>query len=549
VIANTITLPQDVLERVARVLDYHVSTKHTPESVRREPHVVDPNQQPYEFRIFEMLPPTPLPKGMLDMPVPTLSLMEQGLAALASNQVTPPQDLKTLATWLHFADGIAAKKRTVMATSFTRTCASDGNAYPCELYVAAFAIEGLEPGLYHYSPREFGLRKLRDGAETLARLTRGRPDLAFLKTVPAAILVSTIFCRSTWRFGRRGYRHALHDAGFLIQNVVTVGQALGVQTITRLILNDSAARELIGAPVDADFDQAEAVQGLVVWADRALCPIAPASAPASAPSPVQPMPTIERPPLANEVTSYVSILETHQDCVAPGVAVREVRPPLTDMTPLPPNVPVFEAPPPAKRPEGQPLRKILLTRQPVTEFATRHLTRDPFMLVNRLAFRGGAFFPLHPDGPHVALVRPFWLVHDIGGMDRGVWYYDPVTDQWSMLRGGMFRKDAAHLALDQPAFGHASATCFLVANLQNLMAVAGPDIYRLAHIEAGTITNRLALSSEALDLAWAESGSFHDEDCRQFFGLRNTGWEVINVIAVGTRLREGESRAAEEKSA
>ena len=65
-------------------------------------------------------------------------------------------------------------------------------------------VEGIEPGLYHYSPKEFALRKLRGGAETLARLTRGRPDLAFLKTVPLAMLVSTIYCRATWRFGRRG---------------------------------------------------------------------------------------------------------------------------------------------------------------------------------------------------------------------------------------------------------------------------------------------------------------------------------------------------------
>ena len=36
------------------------------------------------------------------------------------------------------------------------------------LAIAAFAVDGLEPGLYHYSPREFALRKLRGGAETLS---------------------------------------------------------------------------------------------------------------------------------------------------------------------------------------------------------------------------------------------------------------------------------------------------------------------------------------------------------------------------------------------
>src|SRR5439155_19568971 len=92
---------------------------------------------------------------------------------------------------------------------------------------------------------------------------------------------STIFCRSTWRFGKRGYRNAIHDAGYLVQNLVTVGTGLGVQTITRMILNDSATRELIGVPADAEFEQAEAVQSMVIWADRAHKPLA-ASTPSRA---------------------------------------------------------------------------------------------------------------------------------------------------------------------------------------------------------------------------------------------------------------------------
>ena len=77
------------------------------------------------------------------------------------------------------------------------------------------------------------------------------------------------------------------------------------------------------------------------------------------------------------------------------------------------------------------------------------------------------------------------------------------------------------------------------------MSVAGPDIYRLAHLECGIVTNRIALSTEALDLGWAETGEFYDDEVRQFLGLRSTGWEPLNVIAVGTPLREGDPRSAE----
>ena len=123
---NQITLPQEILDRIDRVLEYHESTKLTYDSVRTDPLTVDPAKQPYEFRVFEMRPKMPLPTGLLDIAVPTIDLMMQGLEALPPSQVGPPQDLKTLATWLHFANGVASKRRTVTQTVFTRTVASDG---------------------------------------------------------------------------------------------------------------------------------------------------------------------------------------------------------------------------------------------------------------------------------------------------------------------------------------------------------------------------------------------------------------------------------------
>ena len=552
-IVNPITLPQEILDRAERVLEFHESTKVTADSLKAQPLDPDFAKKPYEFRVFEMSENEPLPVGFSDVTVRTLPVMQQGLGALPMEQIGPPQDMKTLATWLHFADGIANKRRTVMQMVFARTCFSDGGAFPCEIYLAAFGIDGLEPGLYHYSPREFGLRKLRGGHETLARLTRGRPDLALLKTVPAALLVSTVFARSTWRFGKRGYRHALHDAGYLVQNLVTVANALGIQTMTRLQLNDAATRELIGVNDETDFADAEAVQAMVIWADRAQNPIAPAPPPTPGQSGVpaqrevhgvpdssKTMPPIERTEISTEVMPFVSILAAHSDCVAPGVAVREVRPPLTETSPLPQNAPIFQAPPSADPPPGEPIRKVLLTRQATSQFGPRGITMDDLFTINRLAFRGGTFFPLHPDGSHVALVRPFWFIHDVTGMQAGVWGYSPMTDQWTQLRLGTHRKDAAHLAADQPSFGQSAATCFTAVNLNTLMNTAGPDLYRLAHLESGIVTNRIALSSEALNLAWFESGLLFEEEARQFLGLHHLGWELLTAVAVGSRNAAGQ---------
>jgi SagB-type dehydrogenase family enzyme len=195
-----------------------------------------------------------------------------------------------------------------------------------------------------------------------------------------------------------------------------------------------------------------------------------------------------------------------------------------------------------EKPAGEALRKILLTRAATNKFSSRGITREQFLTIVRLAFRGGTFFPLHPDGPHVALVRPFWVIHDVAGFDAGVWYYNPPTDAWTLLTPGSFRRETAYLAMEQAAFSQCAAVCFPHCHLHHLMAVAGPDIYRLAHLEAGIVANRIALSTEALDLGWCETGSFYDDEVRQFLGLRITGWEPLSVLAVGHPLREADAR-------
>ena len=49
------------------------------------------------------------------------------------------------------------------------------------------------------------------------------------------------------------------------------------------------------------------------------------------------------------------------------------------------------------------------------------------------------------------------------------------------------RIDSAYLAYEQPFAANASAIVFLFANLNYLMNTGGPDLYRLAHLEAGMV--------------------------------------------------------------
>jgi hypothetical protein len=102
-----------------------------------------------------------LPTTLLDAPTGMLSLLCAGLDEVPDCLRAPPQDLKTLVSWLYYAAG--ETKRTVgRAVTWSRSFAEADASLPTEIYVAAFGIKDLEPGLYHFCPREFALRRLRD---------------------------------------------------------------------------------------------------------------------------------------------------------------------------------------------------------------------------------------------------------------------------------------------------------------------------------------------------------------------------------------------------
>ena len=559
-----VQLSREIVERIERVQDYHRASTHTYAAVQaaQQSGALDWDNKPNPYRSFVNSAKTPLPTTIVDASTPTLDLLKDGLAALPASQVQPPQDLKTLSTWLYLADGITIEKGVGSRRYSLRSCPSSGALYPFEVYVAAFAIDGLESGLYHYSVREFALRALRDGATTLNYLKRGRPDLDFLKTVPAALLVSTNYWRTAWRYRQRAYRYALLDAGHLVQNLVSVANGIGIQTNVRLRMNDKSTRELIGVPDDCDFGECESVHAMVVWADPARKPMAlPARAPGPAsrltsdadslgnadtlltPAPGSPadagrtafgeLPPIPRAPLSPRCTPYGSIRGAHEDCVAPGVAIREVRSPLTELSPMPVGAVPVDLAPPEDLPGGPSLRRVLMTRRSPADFLRHSISRAQFWTINRVAFRGGTHFPIFPDGPHAGLVKPFWVLHDVGGMDNGVWYYDPRADQWSLCRRGEYRMETQYLCLEQTLCGNAAAVCFMVADLKSLMYGAGPDAYRLAHLEAGIVAQRIHLAAASMDLACAGSGAFYDEELRRFLDLAHGTWEPLYASAVG----------------
>src|SRR4029078_11027573 len=73
-------------------------------------------------------------------------------------------DLAALAQLLFFSAGLTKRKVYPGGEAMHfRAPASTGALYQTEVYVVAGAVEGLEPGVYHFCPGDFTLRRLAPG--------------------------------------------------------------------------------------------------------------------------------------------------------------------------------------------------------------------------------------------------------------------------------------------------------------------------------------------------------------------------------------------------
>jgi SagB-type dehydrogenase family enzyme len=105
---------------------------------------------------------------------------------------------------------------------------SAGARYPIETYVLVFApSRGLPAGVYHYAPERHALVCLWQrefSSDDIAALFLE----ARVRQASAVIVLTGVFARSTARYGPRGYRYVLLEAGHIGQNVHLASGALGI---------------------------------------------------------------------------------------------------------------------------------------------------------------------------------------------------------------------------------------------------------------------------------------------------------------------------------
>jgi SagB-type dehydrogenase family enzyme len=154
--------------------------------------------------------------------------------------------LLELATVLHAGYGV-----TQPATSDDlqplRTVPSGGALYPLEVYVVAGRVDGAEPGVYHFDPLRHALEVRSPSVSALEVLEEAAIYPEIVAGCAATLLVTGVFWRSRFKYGLRGYRFALLEAGHLAQNVLLACAALGLSAVPLGGFYDRPVDELLGA--------------------------------------------------------------------------------------------------------------------------------------------------------------------------------------------------------------------------------------------------------------------------------------------------------------
>src|SRR5207245_9028986 len=103
-----------------------------------------------------------------------------------------------------------------------KTSPSAGARHPIETYAVVNRVNGVEPGIYHYSVKNHSLELLKGGdyRERCVELTAGH---SWTKNASDLFIMTAVVARTAWKYrSNRVYRAFLLDDGHLSQSYLII---------------------------------------------------------------------------------------------------------------------------------------------------------------------------------------------------------------------------------------------------------------------------------------------------------------------------------------
>jgi SagB-type dehydrogenase family enzyme len=404
-----------------------------------------------------------------------------------------------------------------------RAAACTGALYHIELYLTVADLPGLDAGLYHFDPRDFALRQLRQGDYRHVLLDACGREPA-LQEAPVILLGSDIFWRNAWKYRARAYRHSFWDSGTILANLLAAATARGL-----------AARLVAGfadGPVNAllDLDTSREVALFLVGLGHG-------AAPPATPPPVLPL-HLDVAPLSGAEVHYPAIgimhaassLDSAEDAALwragmPPAVLPSARGPVTALRPDP-----------AAHLPAATLETVIRRRGSTRQFAHRPLSLTQLSNVLLQATRDIPADFLEPPGKR--LNDLYVLAHAVTDLPPGAYVFRPEEAALELLQQGDLRSQAGMLALGQELAADASVNIYFLCDLPLVLEWFGNRGYRAAQLEAGILGGRMYLAAYAQGFG-ATGLTFFDDEVSEFFSPHAAGKSVMFLMALGYRKNSG----------
>lgn len=156
-------------------------------------------------------------------------------------------------------------------------------------------------------------------------------------------------------------------------------------------------------------------------------------------------------------------------------------------------------------------------------WAAQGITREGHGVDFRTAPSAGALYP----------VETYLVIHDVEGIEAGVYHYDVEHHRLEQLKLGDFRADIAGAALDQGIAALGSVVFVWTAIFERSKWKYEERAYRYIYLDAGHIAQNTALAAVTLGLGSCQIGALYDGEANALLGVDGVEESTIYMTVVG----------------
>jgi SagB-type dehydrogenase family enzyme len=162
-----------------------------------------------------------------------------------------PLGFGELSDLIYYSSGITATvkhHKTDQIMARFRAYPSGGGLFPIEIYVAAFRIDGMESGIYHYNVRDnkFEQMALYHSDYLINKIKESCTNDPLVEKSNAVVFISCAFRRTNFKYNERGFRFAFIEAGHCCQNIYLMAEAMELGVVSLGGFYDDEVNEILG---------------------------------------------------------------------------------------------------------------------------------------------------------------------------------------------------------------------------------------------------------------------------------------------------------------